>query len=70
MPIRGLSMLRRRLPPGRRFALHRCGPNSPPVGMPPVDIEGNPRVLDGDGDGQAVVDMGIFEDFGGCPPGG
>jgi parallel beta-helix repeat protein len=30
-------------------------------GLPPNDIEGKPRVVDGDGDNVAVVDMGAFE---------
>lgn len=30
-------------------------------GLPEFDFEGNPRIVDGDGDGFAVVDMGTFE---------
>ena len=29
--------------------------------LPPVDFDGNPRVVDGDGDGSALPDMGAFE---------
>jgi hypothetical protein len=35
--------------------------NSPPGGLPATDIEGNVRPLDGNGDGQAVADMGAWE---------
>jgi hypothetical protein len=31
------------------------------VGLPEKDFEGNPRVLDGNGDGVAVVDLGAYE---------
>jgi len=27
----------------------------------PTDLDGNPRVIDGDGDGTATVDMGAYE---------
>ena len=37
------------------------GTNSPPGGLPTEDLEGRPRVLDGDGDDEAVVDMGTYE---------
>jgi parallel beta-helix repeat protein len=37
-----------------------AGDNSTP-GLPTTDLAGNPRVVDGDGDGTAVVDMGAFE---------
>ena len=30
-------------------------------GLPGFDFDGNPRITDGDGDGDAVVDMGAFE---------
>lgn len=42
-----------------------AGDNTAP-NLPVLDLDGNPRVFDGDGDGQAVVDMGAFE-FGGIP---
>ncbi len=29
--------------------------------LPPTDFDGNPRIVDGDGDGQLDVDMGAFE---------
>jgi hypothetical protein len=29
--------------------------------LPDTDIDGNPRVLDGDGNGTAIVDMGVDE---------
>ncbi|UCG69068.1 MAG: hypothetical protein JSV09_14990 [Thermoplasmata archaeon] len=32
--------------------------------LPAEDIEGNPRILDGNNDGNAIVDMGAFEYFG------
>jgi parallel beta-helix repeat protein len=37
-----------------------AGTNDAP-GLPETDFYGNPRVIDGDGDGEAVVDMGPFE---------
>ena len=27
----------------------------------PLDLDGNPRIVDGDGDGAAIVDMGAYE---------
>jgi hypothetical protein len=43
---------------------------SPPLapGESPTDIEGNPRVLDGNGDGVAARDMGAFESPAVPPP--
>ena len=38
-----------------------AGTNNLPVELPVYDIEGGERVFDGDGDGQAVVDMGAYE---------
>jgi len=36
------------------------------VGAPNKDIEGNPRPIDGDGDGTAITDMGAYEEY--APP--
>jgi len=38
-----------------------AGTNTPAGGLPPTDIHGSPRCVDGDGDGSAVVDMGAQE---------
>jgi len=38
-----------------------AGTNAPTVGLPATDIEGGARVVDGDGDGNDVVDMGAWE---------
>jgi hypothetical protein len=34
------------------------------LGLPAFDFDGNPRILDGDNDGNHVVDMGAFEYYG------
>lgn len=39
------------------------GTNNPSDIIPETDIDGNPRPVDGDGDGNAIVDIGAFE----CP---
>ncbi len=44
-----------------------AGTNDPPGGLPPTDADGNPRSIDGDGDGLAVADMGAYE-YGGLAP--
>jgi hypothetical protein len=38
-----------------------AGTNNPAGGLPPQDIEGQPRAIDGRADGQAVADMGAYE---------
>ena len=38
-----------------------AGSNDPPYGLPEYDFEGDARVLDGDGNGSAIVDMGVDE---------
>jgi parallel beta-helix repeat protein len=38
-----------------------AGNNTPINGLPTTDIDGNPRPLDGNGDTNAVVDMGAYE---------
>jgi len=49
---------------GRLFPGSLCidaGTNDPPGGLTPLDIVGNPRPADGNGDGVAVADMGAYE---------
>jgi parallel beta-helix repeat protein/predicted outer membrane repeat protein len=46
-----------------------AGSNSAP-GLPETDFDGNPRLVDGDDNGIAIVDMGAFEaTVGSTPPG-
>jgi len=44
-----------------------AGDNGAP-GIPPTDFEGDNRIIDGNGDGSAVVDMGADEYNPGAPP--
>jgi len=37
--------------------------NSSVPGLPLTDFEGDPRIMDGDRDGTAIVDMGVDEAF-------
>ena len=44
--------------------------NNGALALPETDFDGNPRVVDGDADGEAIVDMGAFEAIvGSTPPG-
>src|SRR5262245_6154975 len=43
-----------------------AGDNQAPS-LPDTDIDGNPRILDGDGNGTATIDMGVYEFL--LPPG-
>jgi len=36
-------------------------PDTTGLNLPPWDIIGNPRIYDGDGDGTAIIDMGVYE---------
>ena len=38
-----------------------AGTNSPAGGLPPTDLDGNSRPVDGNGDGTAVADIGAYE---------
>ena len=46
-----------------------AGSNDAPA-LPESDFDGNPRVVDGNDDGTAIVDMGAFEATGGSTPSG
>jgi hypothetical protein len=45
---------------GTGSACIEAGDNTP-LGLPTVDLDGNPRIIDGNGDGRADVDMGAYE---------
>lgn len=36
-------------------------PDTSGLNLPPFDLEGNPRIVDGNGDGYAIIDMGCYE---------
>lgn len=38
-----------------------AGTNTPPSGLPPYDLHGNPRPMDGNDDGSQIADMGAYE---------
>ncbi|GMU20966.1 MAG: hypothetical protein AMXMBFR13_10620 [Phycisphaerae bacterium] len=38
-----------------------AGSSTPAGGLPATDLDGRPRLVDGDGDGTAMVDMGAYE---------
>ncbi|MHC4501237.1 MAG: choice-of-anchor Q domain-containing protein, partial [Planctomycetota bacterium] len=44
-----------------------AGTNTPAGGLPVTDKDGNPRILDGDGDTNAVTDIGVYEYNPGSP---
>ena len=36
-------------------------PDTTGMNLPPFDLDGNPRIVDGNGDGIAIIDMGCYE---------
>jgi len=55
---------------GHLLATSPCidrGTDTPAGGLPPEDFDGNPRSVDGDGDGLASADMGAYEFVPGAP---
>lgn len=49
--------------------IDRGDPGAPAIGEPATDLAGNARVVDGDGNGSAIADVGAFE-FAPRPPAG
>jgi len=50
--------------------IDRGDPAAPAIGEPATDLAGQPRVVDGDGNGSAIADVGAFEFVPPAPPAG